>query len=204
MPAPWSITGGSASRRRSARSACRRTGRPMSAISPAERLRAGAHPHAVGGREAARGRQLAARPAGARAAAARQPDVCRTFLLEHARSRPNITCVSAGRSTVRGRRDGRNGPRGGTARPAARRPGARNIWSAATADAASCAVRWRSAKRLRQARRAALRRPHDRHAYARADALSRPPRAPSRLAILGGQSRGARDHHLAVRRPRSS
>ena len=68
------------------------------------------------------------------------------FLLEHARSAPEHhgPLRLAGRQ-VRGRRRRRHGR--GRSRPAAARgkPGARNISSAATAAAASCAARWRCA-----------------------------------------------------------
>ena len=83
---------------------------------------------------------------GARAAPARQPDVRRAFLLEHARSaaehhRPLRLEVDRFQEDD----DGRRPCEADGCREARARLGARNISSAATADEASCAVRWRCA-----------------------------------------------------------
>ena len=121
-----------------------------------------------------------------RAAAARQPDVRRgvparacAHAAEHHRA-----LRLAGRQVRRRRRrrDRRSAAIGG---------GTREIWRAqylAGCDGGRSFVRRSLAlryQRLRQARLAALRRAHERDLFPRADALSRSPRPPPRLALLG-------------------
>ena len=131
-------------RRGSAISACRSTADRRELLHQPDRLGARPHPHAVGGRQAARGLGRRRDRPDARAPAARQPDVRRGV---PARARPHPPehhdpLRLAGRQV-------RRRCRGGCGRhpnPAiSAKPGARNIWPAATAGAASCAARWRFA-----------------------------------------------------------